>query len=48
MEESKLDEAIKYLDWYFECDDGGADKDACKAWEFVKTYIKIEQAVKWE
>ena len=33
---NKMDESMKkkveYLDWYFTCDDGTADKDVQKAW----------------
>ena len=44
MKES-IKKSVEYLDWYFTCDDGIADKDAQKAWfelreEFGKEPIK--------
>ena len=30
---------IEYLDWYFTCDDGTADKDAQKAWSELRKQI---------
>ena len=33
------DNAIKYLDWYFYDDDGGADKYAVQEYENLKEYI---------
>lgn len=30
---------VEYLDWYFTCDDGTADKDAQKAWSELRKQI---------
>ena len=32
-------EAIDYLDWYFEADDGTADKVAQKSWYVIKNIL---------
>jgi len=41
----KMEESIKtsmeYLDWYFTCDDGMADKDAQKAWFELRGRINL-------
>lgn len=39
MQKDDIEEAIDYLDWHFEADDGTADKDAQKAWYIIKNYI---------
>lgn len=35
---------MEYLDWYFTCDDGMADKDAQKAWFELRGRITNENA----
>ena len=35
----ELEKAIDYLDWYFETDEGAADKNAEKAWDEVRKSI---------
>lgn len=38
--EESMKTSIEYLDWYFTCDDGTADKDAQKAWFELRGRIK--------
>lgn len=38
--EELMKTSMEYLDWYFTCDDGTADKDAQKAWFELRERIK--------
>ena len=40
-EKDDIKETIDYLDWYFEADDGTADKVAQKAWYIIKNELTI-------
>ena len=47
MENEQL-ESIVYLDWYFGEDDGGADKDAVKAYEKLREAIfRLSAEQRW-
>ena len=39
----KIIKGLEYLDWYFTCDDGIADKDAQKAWFELQERILKKQ-----